>query len=478
MMTERSSRAVLTAFLVLALAAPAIAADLLVVERPVEAGLTWNLMARCVSGSRLVQLGADESSVVLTPDFDGACDPSVSFDGQEILFAGRKLDTDLWQVWKMDLTTGDAIRITNHPGHAFAPIWVGSIFHLNDETPTRRIAYLATTPTYRRVPVLHTANLDGSNALRISYGNRADLAPDVLPNGRLVYPAEATNRRGFPLMSLAIDGTDLTAFADPHDKPRRQDRVRVGRDGRVYFVESTPSRPPGGELAYVELRRPLRSRTRLSTTDHGLFLDPAPMSDGTLLASHLAQDADSYKLVRVDPESGRVTGEVHNRKGFHALDAQEIAARPIVPGRSTVVDDSKETGVFFCLSSHITDRPSLAHLRDGRVSRLRVIEAMGERKRYPSDPLESVMGHAPVESDGSFHIEVPARIPLRFQLLDDEDRVIAEQHTWTWVMPREWRGCIGCHEDREMVAPNILADAVIKPAIPIGIASNDPKEGE
>jgi hypothetical protein len=41
---------------------------------------------------------------------------------------------------------------------------------------------------------------------------------------------------------------------------------------------------------------------------------------------------------------------------------------------------------------------------------------------------------------------------------------VAGQQTWTWVMPREWRGCIGCHEDREMVPPNRLAEAVAKPA--------------
>jgi hypothetical protein len=45
---------------------------------------------------------------------------------------------------------------------------------------------------------------------------------------------------------------------------------------------------------------------------------------------------------------------------------------------------------------------------------------------------------------------------------------VAEQDSWTWVMPREWRGCIGCHEDREMVVPNKMADAFVKPAVRLG----------
>jgi hypothetical protein len=76
-----------------------------------------------------------------------------------------------------------------------------------------------------------------------------------------------------------------------------------------------------------------------------------------------------------------------------------------------------------------------------------------------------VLGVIPLESDGSFHIEVPAQTPISFQLLDSEGMAVAHQDSWTWVMPREWRGCIGCHEDPELAPPNVLAEAVIKPAV-------------
>ncbi len=81
---------------------------------------------------------------------------------------------------------------------------------------------------------------------------------------------------------------------------------------------------------------------------------------------------------------------------------------------------------------------------------------------------ENILGEAPFESDGSFHIEVPSGVPLRFALLDKQGGTVAEQDSWTWVMPREWRGCIGCHEDREMVVPNKMADAFVKPAVQLG----------
>jgi hypothetical protein len=467
MLTEQFPRITLAATLIIALGRSALATDPVVVEQPASAGSIRKQNGECVAGSSLVRLETGGSRTILTPEFNGACDPSVSFDGGELLFSGRKSETGTWQVWKMDLREGGVVQITDLPGNAFAPIWVGSIFHLDDEKPTRRIAFLATGTSGRRLPALHTANLDGSDVLRISYAPEGDLPPDVLPNGRIVYPTLA-RAGGFQtsLMALNIDGTDLAAFADPHEKPGYSHAVRVGNDGDVYFVEADERGRDGGALASVSLRRPLRSRRVIATTEEGLFLDPAPMSDGSLLGSFLARGSTSYVLVRIAHETGRVVETVERRDGVHVLDAQEIVPRPVVPGRSTVVDTRQETGVFFCLSSRITDRPSLAHLRDGHASKLRVIAHQEHRDLHT---LERVLGEAPVETDGSFHIEVPARTPVRFQLLDAEEHVLGEQQSWTWVMPREWRGCIGCHENREMVAPNILADAVVKPAVPVGI---------
>ena len=444
-------------------AAPIGATELVVVEQPVDVETLWALQGRCVSGSRLVRLGAEGAATVLTRGFDGACDPAVSFDGHEILFSGRELATDRWQIWRMVLDTEQAVAITEYPGGAFSPLWVGSLFHLDDQAPTRRIAYLAGGSDGRPLSALHTANLDGSDELRISYAPGVDLAPDVLPNGRILYPSVALNNDPrITLMGLNIDGTDLAVFADPHDSPPFPHAVRVGPDGRVYFIESKVKIAGGGALSSVSLRRPLRSRAVLAAADDGLFLDPAPLSDGALLASFRARRSAGYELVRVDPTDGRIIETVHRSDGMHVLDAHEITPRPVVPGRSTVVDTSKTTGVFFCLSSHITDRPALAHLRDGGGSRLRVIEHhIGD----DSSIRERVIGEAPIETDGSFHIEVPARTPVRFQVLDAEGATMAEQHSWTWVMPREWRGCIGCHENREMVAPNVLAEAVVKPAV-------------
>ena len=41
--------------------------------------------------------------------------------------------------------------------------------------------------------------------------------------------------------------------------------------------------------------------------------------------------------------------------------------------------------------------------------------------------------------------------------------------SWLWVMPGERRGCIGCHEDRELTPPNRHVQALRKDAVPVGV---------
>ena len=462
------------------------AQDLVVVRQPAAAvdPAAAEPAGRCADGSKIIRLSADGAERLMSQGFFAACDPAVSFNGEQILFAGKRSADDRLQVWRMAASGGSVVRVSDDPGEATSPLWVGSLFHLDDVAPTQRIAYLATGHgwadgrTGDPAAALYTSDVDGGNPLRISYHLGTDITPDVLANGRLVFAAwrRGTGDGGdgrLSLMAVNNDGTDLMPFHDNHEGPPYPHSVRVGRDGRVYFVEANENSPlGGGDLAYVTLRRPLHSRTLLAAAGNGAYLDPLPRTDGRLLASFRPPGRGTvYSLYRIDAATGERLELVHDTPGNHTLDAQELVPHPRVKGRSSVVDTAKETGVFFCISSHLTDRPGLEHLKAGGASTLRVIEgvpAMSNSTIQTSGSSERTLGEAPIENDGSFHIEVPSGVPLRFELLDDSGTTVARQDSWTWVMPREWRGCIGCHEDREMVAPNTLADAFVKPAVRLG----------
>jgi len=73
--------------------------DLVIVQAPVVR--PGPLAGRFPQGSRLVRLGAaDRTPRNLTPDFYAAADPRTSFDGAQVLFAGKKTPDSSWQIWK------------------------------------------------------------------------------------------------------------------------------------------------------------------------------------------------------------------------------------------------------------------------------------------------------------------------------------------------------------------------------------------
>jgi hypothetical protein len=62
---------------------------------------------------------------------------------------------------------------------------------------------------------------------------------------------------------------------------------------------------------------------------------------------------------------------------------------------------------------------------------------------------QRVVGYAPVRSDGSFAVEVPANRSLHMQTLDQYGMMLVNQLTWVQVMPGERRLCTGCHDSHD-----------------------------
>ncbi len=59
-----------------------------------------------------------------------------------------------------------------------------------------------------------------------------------------------------------------------------------------------------------------------------------------------------------------------------------------------------------------------------------------------------VLGTTPVYEDGSASFEVPARTPVYFQLLDEDNKVVQSMRSWSTLQPGENFSCVGCHENK------------------------------
>ena len=67
---------------------------------------------------------------------------------------------------------------------------------------------------------------------------------------------------------------------------------------------------------------------------------------------------------------------------------------------------------------------------------------------------KKVWGFADVSEDGSAAFQVPSEVPIYFLALDGEGRALQRMRSFTHLMPGEVQGCVGCHADRNSVAPH------------------------
>lgn len=73
---------------------------------------------------------------------------------------------------------------------------------------------------------------------------------------------------------------------------------------------------------------------------------------------------------------------------------------------------------------------------------------------WPTYVAKASLGLVPVEPDGSAHFRVPAGKVLYFQALDSAYNEIQRMRSVVQLQPGERRGCIGCHESRQMAPPS------------------------
>jgi hypothetical protein len=83
--------------------------------------------------------------------------------------------------------------------------------------------------------------------------------------------------------------------------------------------------------------------------------------------------------------------------------------------------------------------------------------------------IDSTYGVVQVEKDGSFYLKVMSDIPFQIRTLDEKGNIINGPCSWLWLRPNERRGCVGCHQDPELVPENRVSLAVKKSPVIIPV---------
>ncbi len=387
---------------------------------------------------------------VLSRGFAAAARPDVSFDGRRILFVARRAADDPVDVWEMN-ADGTRPRQITQAGDCAAAIYLSTIYTMDAEQPVHQVAFSRGTGPRS----LYTCRLDGSRVTRITFNPDGAADPCALAGGRILYssglPPEpgGSDRRGTALFTVNTDGTDVFPFADGDRPPVQRGMSCETTGGRVVYIEAPAgSREPGGAVIAVSSTGGHRTRRLVAREPSGLYRCPSPLDDDTVLVSYRRRDGGSWGIHALELGRGARTTRIIDEPAWDELDAVALRARPEPAGRSSVVDDRFETGRLYCLNAY------LSGTQDTRDTAGAEIESLAVFRAAPGGLGQELLGLVPVEPDGSMHAVVPARTPLRLQTLDAQGQVVRAMRSWFWVMPREARGCIGCHEDRELTPPN------------------------
>ena len=161
----------------------------------------------------------------------------------------------------------------------------------------------------------------------------------------------------------------------------------------------------------------------------------------------LSKEDNTFGLYELDNISDQ-TVLLYSNEAYHITEPillQERSLPKILPSR---IEEGPESGTFLCLDINETANSLPTDLQSKKAYRVEVFN------------LDSSLGSARVSADGSFYVEVPSNEPLRFQSFNEYGELIQGPSAWMWVRPKERRGCIGCHENKELAPENRVPLAV------------------
>ena len=435
-----------------------------------------------------------------------ARDPDVHPSGERVLLSIRQDPADDYHIYEMDLRPGarGVLRqLTSLPGVTdIDPCYL----------PDGRIVFTSTRePKFCMCNRHIMGNLfrmdgDGANVHQIGRSTLHEGHPALMPDGTLLYDRweyvdrnfgdaqgvwtcrpDGTNHAVFwgnntpspggVIDARAIAGTDrfVATFTSCHDRPWGAlavvDRA-LGLDGRPPVVHTWP--PDAVEHVMVGNF----DRFKLVTPK---YEDPYPLADASVPASvgryflcsrQMTGEAMGIFLVDVFGNEVLVYAEAPG-----CFDPMPVAACPPAPVVPDSIDYDEPHGAFYVQDVYVGG--GMEAVPRGTVKYLRIVESPEKRfwttsnwsgsgtqapgMNWDDFNNKQVLGTVPVEPDGSAYFTVPADRFVYFQLLDEKRMMVQSMRSGTIIRPGEVQGCIGCHEDRRTVAPNVARAAMARP---------------
>ena len=398
-----------------------------------------------------------EKPVILTADFISARSPEVSTDGKRMIFAGQMKESDPWQIWEMKLSNHKYSKVSAFDDNCTDPAYLPSdkiVFSRSDFNDTTGLTHN-----------LYTCNSDGSDVRRITFHPHADFAPVVLADGRIL---ELT-RQVYPSVSepmfyvLRPDGTKADTFYPSSIEGELTGKATESIDGAIYYIQSDNGMLSSGNLCSLNQNRPLNSVKSIITEKGGNYLSVSSGRNGRLIVTCRPDGTDRFGLYELDPETNKLSGPFYSEKDYNVIEAVYAEEHPRQRKLPSEVDMQVMTGQIMCQDINILG-PATFKNNDKKAG---IIEILG---------IGGSIGKVEVGEDGSFYLKPLADMPFRIQTIDETGNVINGPSGWMWLRPNERRGCVGCHEDPELVPYNRVPVAVKNNPVGVPVHVNKIRE--
>lgn len=393
--------------------------------------LAWMQGAdRFPSGATIFLSGA-KGRHPLVPGFAASADPAVSFDGQRVLFSGKRTSTEPWQIWEIALDGGKPQRVTSTPDDCIQPFYL----------PGDRIVYARKTGGRF---VVEAANLDGGKPLALTYGPANYLPTDVLRDGRILFEAAYPlgGNSTSEIYTVYSDGSGVEAYRCDHGNRRHQGK-QISSGDIVFASNSALARFTSARAQEVRMAAPAGEYAG----------DVAETSAGDWLVAWRSSAQTTFQLMTWTPGTGTLL-PIAAEQNTHVIQPRLVAGRTL-PNR----------------------HPSGLH--DWPSANLLCLNAYTSKYQFASDSIHSVrlytrdgggnaklLGTAPVERDGSFFVQVPAEQPLQIELLDGAGKTLKQESGFFWMRRGEQRACVGCHAGPETAPENAVPMILLKSTAP------------
>jgi len=394
------------------------------------APLAWIRGSERFSGDAALFVQDAGGTRPFVPTFAESADPSVSFDGKNVLFAGKQKANDSWQVWEVPVSGAEPQRVTACAVDCVRPLYL----------PDDHIVYAENVGGRFVIEILDRQE---RKSVQLTWHPGNSLPTDVLHDGRILFESTYPLGTGSTpeIYTVYSDGSGMESYRCDHGRSRYEGKQATSGD--IVFT-SGAGLARFTSAASQELRIPSPAGEyagEIAESPHGDWLVP------------WRERNHPFELVWWKPGSAAFRPAFSN-PDVNVVEPAVIAERKVPNRHPSGLHDWPNANLL-CLNAYTSKYkfgPGTIHFvqfythdNDGNVKRL---------------------GTAQVERDGSFFVQVPTEQPLQAELLDGTGKTLKREAGWFWMRRGEQRVCVGCHAGPEIAPENAVPMTLLKSTTP------------